>query len=133
MFYFKDQVSHIIPTGCHTTGYVRIRRASAVLLGSRYVQERPAQNFVQDVCGQFQLCTSPQTNPTLTLTNPLWGGSRSTGAVRWLRRMFWWRFRQKTPGGRKTSLDQQDPHSAQSCVQTAPALCTKLCADRSCT
>ena len=37
------------------------------------------------------------------------GGSRSAEAVTSLRRVFWWQFSHKTPGGRKTSLDQQDP------------------------
>ena len=54
-----------------------------VVVGVRYVQLHPAQNFVLDVCRQFQPRTWTQTNPTpgLTLT------------------------RGPPPGGRKTRLD----------------------------
>ena len=52
--------------------------------GSRYVLERPAQNFVQDVCHQVQPCTSAQTNPTpgLTLSLALWGARGRQGQSR---------------------------------------------------
>ena len=56
--------------------------------GFGYVQDRSTQSFVQDVCHQFQPCTSAQTNPTpgLILTQTS-GGSRSAGAVARLRRV----------------------------------------------
>ena len=43
----------------------------------RYVQDCSVQKKLQDVCGQFQACTSAQTNQTpdltLTRTPTLWG------------------------------------------------------------
>ena len=56
---------------------------------------------------------NPNPNP-----NPL-GSSGSAGSVTRLRRVFWWRFSKKTPGGRKTRLNQYHPHPAQSSVQGA--------------
>ena len=50
------------------------------LLGSPYVQDWSARNCVQDECGQFQPCTSAQTNPTPSSNSYPLGGSRSAGA-----------------------------------------------------
>ena len=105
-----------------------------LMIGSPNVHHWSAQNFVQDVCSQFQLCTSAQTNPTPDLVHcnpnpnpnrkPL-GGSRSAGAVTRrtrLRCVFWWRFSKKIPSGRKANLDQNDQHPAQSFAPTSVLL-----------
>ena len=83
--------------------------------GFGYVQDWSAQNFVQDVCGQFQPCTSAQTNPTpdlsltltLTLTPKptLWGARGRQGQPRGSAACFGGVF-PKDSGGRKASLDQ---------------------------
>ena len=69
--------------------------------GFGYVQDWSAQNFVQDVCGQFQPCTSGQTNPTPGLTDPTPSPNHNPPPC-----VFWWRFSIFFPGGRKASLDQ---------------------------
>ena len=108
-FYYKKNISprgawYLIP-GYEITPPQVTRTWS--YLGSRYEQERPAQNFMQSVCRQFQPCKSAQTSPTPDLTQtptlapkPL-GGSRSAGAVTRIRRVFEV-FPQKKPGGRET-------------------------------
>ena len=53
-----------------------------VRCGFGYVQDWSAQNFVQDVCGQFLPCTSAQTNPTPGLTQTLWGARGRQGQPR---------------------------------------------------
>ena len=89
-------------------------------LGFDCLQDRSAQNFVHDVCRQFQTCTPGQTNPTSDLTHTrtrtriptLWGARGQQGQPRGSAACLV-PFFQKTPGGRKASLDQQDPHPAQ--------------------
>ena len=97
------------PTIARMRPCIPLPASLSIFCVSPYVQDWLAQNFVQDLCGQFHPCTSAQTNPTpdLTLTPTLiltltpsqnrLGGSRSAGAVTRLRRVFWWCFSQN-PG-----------------------------------
>ena len=55
--------------------------------------------------GRVWLISTLHVGPDQPDPNPL-GGSGSAGAATRLRRVFWWRFSKKTPGGRKASLNQ---------------------------
>ena len=91
------------------------------------MQEHPAKNFVQKVCGQFQPCTSAQTNPTtdetltLTLTLTLWGARGRQGQARGSAVCFGGVFPPKKRAAQKASLGQQNQHPAQSFMQDVPA------------
>ena len=65
---------------------------------------------------QPDLRRNPNPNPNF---DPL-GGSRSTGAVTRLHRVFWWRFSKKKRAAQKASLDQQNQHPAQRFLQDVP-------------
>ena len=95
------------------------KKEDRYIMGSSYAQEeRPAPSFVQGVFRQFQPGTSAQTNPTpgltLTLTHTLtptltltlWGGRGRHGQSRGSAACFGGALKKKTPGGRKTRLDQ---------------------------
>ena len=107
-------------------------------IGSRYVQERPsqnfvqerpAQNFVQDLCRLFEPCTPAQTNPTpgltliltLSLTLTLWGARGRQGQSHISAACFGGVFPKKRLAAERPALTNKTASRAKRFVQAAPA------------